>query len=124
MLALTLLAIVFLGSWFIAARARERGQCPSQCVRLLVGLSMIGAVAFGGVALIVSCGLWGFDLHPRWERHFLRAAVVAGALGGVAVAFLIARRTDPRRVAERRAVEADYDDPESPGPPAGPAPPP
>ena len=119
---LAFVSIVLVGSWVIAARARARGQSPSQCVCLLIGLSMFGGMIFGVLGVIVGCGLWGFDPAPPWERYFLFGAVLAGTLGGIAASFLIAWRTDPRRIAERRAVEADYDEPERPGPGAGPAP--
>lgn len=120
---LVFVLIVLVGSWVIARGARKRGQSPSQCVCLLIGLSMFGAVIFGILAIVAGCGMWGFDHPPPWERQFLLAAVLAGAVCGVAVAFLVARRVNPRRVRERREAEADYDELGSPGPPEGPAPP-
>jgi hypothetical protein len=114
--------IIITGSWLLAARAGRRGQDPAQSVCILIALAMLGAMAFGALAFVVNCGLWGFDPPPPWERHLLPAGFLLGGLSGVAGAFFFAHRTDPNRVRERREAEADYDEPEHPGPADGPAP--
>ena len=114
--------IVLFAACMLGGYLLENGRRPEGFIWLLVVFAVVGAGAFGFAGIFISCMVWGGftiddDPSPPWTGYVPCGASLVGTLLGIAGACLIARRTDPRRVRERRATEADYDETGHVGPP-------